>query len=204
MKRVPVLGASLLAACWVTFSAIGVLPGALTLALAQPTPPKPPTAPSAAKPLPAKPAAAAKSAMPAAAPGTAYRQGGFSPGFDDLMTMLIQPRHTKLYYAGAAKNWELAAAESRDLRQSMDRIREALPTYENNDVAVAISSFITTKLDAVDAAAAAADPVRFAAAYKDLTQGCNDCHTYMEHPFLVIKQPEPNGYPDQEFKAEGN
>jgi hypothetical protein len=184
MKRVAVIGILAGAGLWVTAG------------LSQPVPPKPPAKPSAAKP-----AAAAKAG---AAPGAAYRQEGFAPGFDDLMTMLIQPRHIKLYYAGSAKNWELAAAESCDLRQAMDRIRQALPTYENNDVAGAVANFITKKLDAVDEAVGAGDPARFAVAYKDLTTGCNDCHTYMEHPFLVIKQPEPSGYPDQDFKPETN
>ncbi|HVZ27492.1 MAG TPA: hypothetical protein VG798_02455 [Rhizomicrobium sp.] len=185
MKKIAVLGTVFLTAFWAT------------AAPTQPVPPKPP----------AKPAVAAKAAATPAAnsqAGAAYRQEGFAPGFDDLMTMLIQPRHIKLWYAGAAKNWELAAAESRDLRQSMDRIRQALPSYENNDVAGAVANFITKKLDAVDSAVAAADSARFDAAYKDLTAGCNDCHTYMEHPFLVIKQPESNGYPDQEFKPEAN
>jgi hypothetical protein len=43
---------------------------------------------------------------PAAAPA---RPGlvvlDFKPGLDDLMTMLVQPRHIRLYYAGQAKNW---------------------------------------------------------------------------------------------------
>jgi hypothetical protein len=33
----------------------------------------------------------------------------FRPAMDDLMTMLVQPRHIKLYYAAQAKNWTLAA-----------------------------------------------------------------------------------------------
>jgi len=182
-KYLIVVGAAGLAACWVT------------AALTQP----------AAKAKAPAPRAAARAAAPANT--GAYRAQSFTPGFDDLMTMLIQPRHAKLHYAGAAKNWELAAAESRDLRQSFDRITQTLPTYENNDVRVAVANFITKKLDAVDAAVASADAPRFATAYKDLTVGCNDCHTYMEHPFLVIKVPDAApeaAYPDQDFKPETN
>jgi hypothetical protein len=55
--------------------------------------------------------AAAQNAAPgeAAAPAPAARPGGglvildFKPAMDDLMTMLVQPRHIKLYYAGAAE-----------------------------------------------------------------------------------------------------
>jgi hypothetical protein len=141
--------------------------------------------------------------IPQTASQSAYQDQGFLPGFDDLMTMLVQPRHTKLYYAGIEKNWELAAAESRDLRSSFDRITQAIPNYEGNDVDKAVVTFIRPKINAIDVAIAAADSKRFASSYKDLTAGCNACHTYMEHPFLVIKTPPPaNGsaYMDQEFK----
>ena len=140
----------------------------------------------------------------APAPPAAYKAQGFAPGFDDMMTMLVQPRHTKLYYAGAAKNWELAAAENRDLRQAFDNLAKAIPQYEGNDVPQAVKGFVTGKLDAVDAAIASADAARFSGAYKDLTAGCNDCHHYMEHPFLVIKAPDAAQYPDQDFKPETN
>lgn len=138
---------------------------------------------------------------PATAP--AYTNQGFTPGFDDLMTMLVQPRHIKLYYAGAAKNWELAAAESRDLRASFGRIAQAISKYEGNDVSLAAANFVTPQLDAVDAAIEAADGERFTAAYGNLTKACNECHTYMEHPFLVIKVPDvPSdiAHPDQDYR----
>lgn len=144
---------------------------------------------------------------PAAAPVkpavSAYQSQGFAPGFDDLMTMLVQPRHIKLYYAGSAKNWELAAAESRDLRSSFDRIVKAIPNYEGNDVALSIRDFIVSRIDAVDSAIAGGDSEKFSAAYQELTAGCNECHTYMEHPFLVIKKPGGTGadsaHSDQDF-----
>ena len=81
------------------------------------------------------------------------------------MTMLVQPRHIKLYYAGSAKNWELAAAEARDLRSSFDRIAQTIPSYEGNDVQPFDSEdFIATKIDKVDNAIIAGNPEGFTAA----------------------------------------
>ncbi len=40
----------------------------------------------------------------------------FKPAMDDLMTMLVQPRHLKLYYAGLEKNWTLAGFQLNELR----------------------------------------------------------------------------------------
>jgi hypothetical protein len=148
-------------------------------------------------PASSRPAAPAK-------PAAAYQDQGFAPGFDDLMTMLVQPRHIKLYYAGSAKNWELAAAESRDLRASFGRIAQTIPKYEGDDVSLSMGNLMVPKLDALDAAIAAADSEKFAAAYKDVTAACNECHTYMEHPFLVIQNPDAasadSAHSDQDFK----
>jgi hypothetical protein len=127
----------------------------------------------------------------------------FTPGFDDVMTMLVQPRHIRLYYAGTAKNWELAAAEMKDLRQSFDRLGQVIPNYLGNDVNAAVKSLIAPQMGEVDAAIASADPKRFSGAYGHLTTACNACHTYMEHPFIIIKAPsEPAGVaqPDQDFR----
>ena len=155
--------------------------GVATVGLTQP----------AKKPAPRRPASGAPNVQ------------GFVPGFDDIMTMLVQPRHIKLYYAGTAKNWEMAAAENRDLRASFDRLIQAIPNYLGNDVQNSVTTFIKPKMDAMDAAIAAADEQKFSGAYKDLTTGCNDCHTYMEHPFLVIKVPDGTvdaAHPDQDYK----
>jgi hypothetical protein len=126
----------------------------------------------------------------------------FAPGFDDLMTLLVQPRHLKLHYAGARRNWELAAAESRNLRSAMTRISRTLPEYLGIDVAEAMEAMMTPQLQAMDAAVAAADSARFASAYDGLTKACNACHVYMERPYIVVKVPDPaaaSPYPDQDF-----
>ena len=153
------------------------------------------TAPASRPPAAAKPAAAT--------PTAAYQDQAFAPGLDDLMTMLVQPRHIKLYYAGSAKNWELAAAESRDLRASFGRIAQTIPKYEGDDVSLSMGKLMVPKLDALDAAIAVADSEQFAAAYKGVTQACNECHTYMEHPFLVIQNPDAaavdRAHSDQDF-----
>src|SRR5690348_2360567 len=69
----------------------------------------------------------------AAQPSGATGPGEFTPRLDDLMTMLIQPRHLKLYYAGSRKNWELAAFESSELRSAFGRIAQVFPRYVGND-----------------------------------------------------------------------
>jgi len=129
------------------------------------------------------------------------------PGLDDLMTMLVQPRHIKLYYAASAQNWELAAFQAKELRSAFRRAGATIPKYRNMGMDATVGSMLSPSLAAVDAAIAAKDAKRFAKAYGDLTNACNACHHVMEHPFLVVKVPSAPAesvYPDQDFTASGS
>jgi hypothetical protein len=139
-------------------------------------------------------------APPAARPGGGLVILDFKPAMDDLMTMLVQPRHIKLYFAGQAKNWTLAAFQLNELRASLARIGRTIPTYRNIGVDTAVASIFADKLKSVDAAIKASDLPQFNAAYADMTAACNACHAGMEHPFLVMKVPDGPNYPDQEFR----
>lgn len=138
-----------------------------------------------------------------AAPPTSGTTGQeFKPGLDDLMTMLIQPRHIRLYFAGMHSNWELAASEARDLRAAFSRIAVYIPKYLGVGVDEALGAMIAPRLQGIDAAIAGADVEQFAKAYENLTVGCNACHSYMEHPFHVVKVPnalQESVFADQDF-----
>jgi hypothetical protein len=146
------------------------------------------------------PPAPNEGAAPAPRPGGGLVILDFKPAMDDLMTMLIQPRHIKLYYAGQAKNWTLAAFELNELRGALARIGRTIPTYRNIGVDTAVGAIFADKMKAVDAAIKAADSSQFTAAYAGMTQACNDCHQGMEHPFLKITVPDAMNYPDQDFR----
>jgi hypothetical protein len=124
----------------------------------------------------------------------------FKPAMDDLMTMLVQPRHIRLYYAGQAKNWQLAAFQVNELRGALARIGRTIPNYRNINVDTAVAAIFADKLAAVSAAIKDGDEAQFTAAYGEMTAACNDCHKGMEHPFLVIKVPDGGYFPDQEFR----
>ncbi len=142
----------------------------------------------------------APNSPPPARPGGGLVILDFKPAMDDLMTMLVQPRHIKLYFAGQAKNWKLAGFQLNELRASLARIGRTIPNYRNINVDNAVASIFADKLKAVDAAIKAQDSSAFAVTYKDMTEACNGCHTAMEHEFLVIKVPDALNYSDQEFR----
>jgi hypothetical protein len=124
----------------------------------------------------------------------------FKPAMDDLMTMLVQPRHIKLYYAGQTKNWTLAGFQLNELRQALARIGRTIPNYRNINVDTAVDSIFAQSVKSVAESIKARDTAQFATAYSEMTAACNACHVGMEHPFLVIKVPEGANYPDQEFR----
>jgi cytochrome c' len=146
----------------------------------------------------------AQPAAPAAPAGGGLTILEFKPAFDDLMTMLIQPRHIKLFAAGQQKNWELAAFQLNELRQGLRRIGQTIPKYRTYAVDNSVASFFTPAAEKMAAAIKAGDAAQFNAAYGELTTACNSCHQGMDHPFLVIKAPDANAmspYVDQDFAA---
>ena len=53
----------------------------------------------------------------------------YRPGLGDLMTMTVQPRHTKLGLAGREGNWPYAAYELHELQEAFDRAVAVWPKW---------------------------------------------------------------------------
>jgi hypothetical protein len=129
------------------------------------------------------------------------KQPDYHPSLGELMTMAVQPRHTKLGLAAKARNWDYLAYETKELKGAFDRIVELKPTYRKNPMAPLVNGSVEPTLDALDAAVKAKDAAAFDAAYADLTKACNTCHQQLDHTFLVIKAPDGAAYPDQDFRG---
>jgi hypothetical protein len=123
-------------------------------------------------------------------------------GMGDLMNTLIQPRHAKLGVAGRAENWALANYALSELRQAFAGIVKAVPKFRSMPVGDLVDLALTQPLSAAEAAIKQQDAQKFAAAYDQITQGCNACHMELDHPYVVIKTPDASAFPNQEFKAQ--
>ncbi len=131
--------------------------------------------------------------------GAQTAQPDYHPSLGDLMTMAVQPRHTKLALAGRARNWPYAAYEASELRNAFNRIARTIPRYRDADLASMVASNMTGELDRLDAAIKLRDGRRFDAAYADVTHACDTCHQGLGHAEVVIKVPQASMFPDQEF-----
>ena len=143
---------------------------------------------------PAQPPAVAQQNSAAAAPD--YR-----PTIADLMVLGVQPRHTKIALAIRNQNWAYAAYETNELRGVLNRIVRAVPLIDRKyDTAAMIQSTITMPLQDLADAIKSRDAVRSTTAYAALTASCSACHQAVNHGVIVIKVPQNDAYPDQEFQ----
>jgi hypothetical protein len=127
-------------------------------------------------------------------------QPDYHPSMGDLMTMAIQPRHIKLYYAGDQQNWTYAAYELGELRNAFARIARTIPQYHVLDTASITAAVTQAPLDALAQAIKERSPEQFTMAYAQLTQACNACHQSLNHAGVVIKVPTAGVFPDQDFQ----
>ena len=122
------------------------------------------------------------------------------PELGEIMS-LQQMRHTKLWFAGQAKNWDLAAYEVKELREGFDAVIKYHPTHDDSPVAPsdAIPRMMTEPLKELAAIVARKDSQAFTEAYDAVTSACNSCHQATNVGFNRLQRPTMNPYPDQVF-----
>jgi len=138
----------------------------------------------------AAPLAIAQSVM-----GVPSNEEQYVPQLADIMST-AQSRHIKLWLAGKAANWELAAFELDRLKVSLV---EAAVLYSG--IPVSNVTTLANPLGDVAGAIEAKDARGFAKAYGELTAACNGCHQSLGRPFLVIRVPTEQPFGDQVFSS---
>jgi hypothetical protein len=127
--------------------------------------------------------------------GTADQQ--YVPRLGDIMDA-AQARHAKLWFAGKARNWDLAAYELRQLKASLV---EAALLYSG--IPVSNVTTLQQPLQSVSDAIDAKDDQRFSKSFADLTEGCNSCHRSMGRSFILLRIPTDGPFGNQVFPPSG-
>lgn len=117
----------------------------------------------------------------------------FVPRLSDIMST-AQLRHMKLWFAGESPNWDLAAFE---LRQLKDSLVEAASLYPA--IPVTSATTMAKPIQAIADAIEAKDGGKFASAFGELTAGCNACHQSVGRGFIVMRVPTASPFSDQVF-----
>lgn len=66
----------------------------------------------------------------------------YVPGLEQFMEV-IQNEHAKLWYAGQARNWKLAAYQLGEIKEVMSDVQDLVPTFKNLPLAQMLDSVIT-------------------------------------------------------------
>lgn len=124
----------------------------------------------------------------------------YSPGLGEIMS-LQQMRHTKLWLAEQAGNWDLAAYEVKELQEGFDDVVRYHPTHEESPVAPkdAIPAMVTEPLAELSDAISRHDAAAFPERFDKVTDACNRCHEATNFGFNKVQRPGGNPYPNQVF-----
>lgn len=93
-----------------------------------------------------------------------------NPGLGTIMIEYSQ-RMAKLWFAGEAQNWDLAAYNLDEMKEIQE-----VGEIDRPKRADALKAFESNFLDPLDKAIGAKDKAAFEVAYKKAVDGCNSCH----------------------------
>jgi hypothetical protein len=122
--------------------------------------------------------------------GTSY-----VPRLSDIM-VVIQVRHSKLFYAAKARNWPLADFEFQQLVSSLKEAERYYPKTippmtHVEEIAGSLREAINVK-----------DEAKFDRAFDEMSAGCNRCHVAGDQPFIVIRRPSyPSAFSNQQYSS---
>lgn len=134
-------------------------------------------------------------------PGHHEREtAGFVPGLGEIMAQTAT-RHAKLWFAGQAQNWALAAYEVDELHEGIEDAGKYHPTHKDirQPIPDLLAQYLDQPLAALDQAVKAKNQQAFIANYDKLTAACNACHQATEFGFNVVARPSFNPFANQAF-----
>jgi copper resistance protein D len=126
------------------------------------------------------------------------RTGSYAPGLGEIMA-LQQMRHAKLWFAGAAGNWELADYELGELKEGFEDAARLHPIHEGVPVGEMMTKLTPEPLAAIGHAIHAQNAADFRKSFDALSATCNACHQAANHAFIRIGRPTAAPYGNQIF-----
>jgi hypothetical protein len=131
----------------------------------------------------------------------AERVDALTPETAVLMAQ-VQIHHAKLYYAGHARNWDLASYSLHEINEALQAVQTFNDQFEDfpTPLSEVVPQLVGPPLGDIHGAIRARDGARFDTAFKSLTAACNRCHAMLEHAFIQVREPTAADFTNQEFK----
>lgn len=113
-----------------------------------------------------------------------------------------QMRHAKLWFAGRAGNWPLAAYELDELKEGFDDAVTYHPHHKDvpQPLTTLVPEFVGQPIKDLEAAIRDKDVKQFTDGFDRLTMGCNGCHKAARFGFNVVTRPTSPPFSNQRFE----
>jgi len=121
----------------------------------------------------------------------ALKKSAYHPELGEQM-LVLQIRHARLWFAGAAQNWTLAAFELQEIKEAFEAIVEQNPdhaTFQPQRLADILPTMTKAPVLALRDAIDHGSKAEFEKAYDGLSTACSGCHQAAGNDFLVIQRP---------------
>lgn len=124
----------------------------------------------------------------------------YVPGLGEIMAQSAV-RHAKLWFAGQAKNWDLATYEVDELKEGFEDACKYHPTHKHitQPIPDLIAKHMDQSLTGLEQAIKAKNSQAFIENYDNLTAGCNACHQTTDFGFNIVTRPSFNPFANQTF-----
>jgi hypothetical protein len=119
------------------------------------------------------------------------KKNAYHPELGEQM-LGLQIRHARLWYAGEAQNWLLAAFELQEIKEAFDAVVEQNPehaTFQPQRLADILPAMTKAPVTALRDAIDHGSKREFEAAFDQLSNACSGCHKAAGNDFLVIQRP---------------
>ncbi len=127
----------------------------------------------------------------------------YAPGLGEFMSS-IQMRHVKLWFAGRAQNWALAAYELDELKEAFEDAAKYQPYFKGKPIAKLIGEVTGEPMASLEKTVASKDGAGFVKAMDGLTDACNSCHRSTGYGFIVIQRPVSRPLTNQRFELKSD
>lgn len=128
----------------------------------------------------------------------------FKPGLGEIMSLTAM-RHAKLWFAGQAENWALAAYELDELKEGFEDVELFHPTHKHLKLPMKqlLSATMQQPMMTLEKAVETKNLIEFNNHYDQLTAGCNACHQMADFGFNVnvVTRPNFNPFANQNFSV---
>lgn len=108
----------------------------------------------------------------------------------------------KLWYAGDAENWDLAAFYFEEIEEVMEEIEKTDAEENGVSLSQAVNDWGLGPIENLEKTIVSKDKKTFFLEYENMIINCNGCHTTTKHPYIKIIKPTDPIFSNQKYSIQ--